>query len=88
VAGQTVYVWKKAVNKSGFCCQRRFWSNWRRREHNVRSLNGIVLSADEKFLFVAVTWSNCVWRMPLLVDGSVSKTGQFFTYHGPAAPMA
>ncbi len=53
---------------------------------NVPSPNGIVLSLDEKFLFVAVTRGNCVWRMPLLADGGVSKTGQFFTSHGPSGP--
>ncbi len=42
---------------------------------NVPSPNGIVLSPDERFLFVAATRGNCVWRMPLLADGSVSKTG-------------
>ncbi len=54
--------------------------------NNVPSPNGIVLSLDEKFLFVAVTRGNCVWRMPLLADGGVSKTGQFFTSHGPSGP--
>lgn len=53
---------------------------------NVPSPNGIVLSPDERFLFVAVTRGNCVWRMPLLADGSVSKTGQFFTAYGPSGP--
>lgn len=53
---------------------------------NVPSPNGIVLSPDEKFLFVAVTRGNCVWRMPLLADGSVSKAGQFFTSYGPSGP--
>lgn len=53
---------------------------------NVPSPNGIVLSPDEKFLFVAVTRGNCVWRMPLLADGSVSKTGQFFSSYGPSGP--
>ncbi|MGT2491696.1 SMP-30/gluconolactonase/LRE family protein [Cupriavidus basilensis] len=53
---------------------------------NVPSPNGIVLSPDEKFLFVAVTRGNCVWRMPILADGSVSKTGQFFTSYGPSGP--
>jgi gluconolactonase len=53
---------------------------------NVPSPNGIVLSADEKFLFVAVTRGNSVWRMPLLADGSVSKAGQFFTSYGPSGP--
>jgi gluconolactonase len=35
---------------------------------------------------VAATRGNCVWRMPLLADGSVSKAGQFFTSHGPSGP--
>ncbi len=54
--------------------------------NNVPSPNGIVLSPDEKFLFVAVTRGNCVWRMPLQTDGSVSKTGQFFTSYGTSGP--
>lgn len=53
---------------------------------NVPSPNGIVLSPDEKFLFVACTRGNCVWRMPLQTDGSVSKVGQFFTSYGPSGP--
>ena len=53
---------------------------------NVPSPNGIVLSLDEKFLFVAATRGNCVWRMPLLADGSVAKAGQFFTSYGPSGP--
>lgn len=53
---------------------------------NVPSPNGIVLSPDEKFLFVAATRGNSVWRMPLQEDGSVSKAGQFFTSYGPSGP--
>ncbi len=53
---------------------------------NVPIPNGIVLSNDERFLFVAATRGNCVWRMPLLADGSVSKAGQFFTSYGPSGP--
>ena len=53
---------------------------------NVPSPNGIVLSNDERFLFVAATRGNCVWRMPLLADGSVSKVGQFFKSYGPSGP--
>jgi gluconolactonase len=53
---------------------------------NVPSPNGIVLSPDEKFLFVAVTRGNCIWRMPLQADGSVSKAGQFFTSYGTSGP--
>ena len=54
--------------------------------NNVPSPNGIVLSPDERFLFVAATRGNCVWRMPLLADGSVAKAGQFFTSYGPSGP--
>jgi gluconolactonase len=53
---------------------------------NVPSPNGIVLSNDGRFLFVGVTRGNCVWRMPLQADGSVSKVGQFFTSYGPSGP--
>ena len=53
---------------------------------NAPSPNGIVLSPDERFLFVAMTRGNCVWRMPLMPDGSVSKAGQFFTSYGPSGP--
>ena len=54
--------------------------------HNVPSPNGIALSPDGKFLFVAATRGNCVWRMPLQADGSVAKAGQFFTSYGPSGP--
>jgi gluconolactonase len=53
---------------------------------NVPSPNGIVLSNDERVLFIAATRGNCVWRMPLQEDGSVSKAGQFFTSYGPSGP--
>ena len=54
--------------------------------NNVPSPNGIVLSPDERVLFVAATRRNCVWRAPLQADGSVCKVGQFFTSHGPSGP--
>lgn len=53
---------------------------------NAPSPNGLVLSADETVLFVAMTRGNCVWRVPLQADGSVSKVGQFFTSYGPSGP--
>lgn len=53
---------------------------------NAPSPNGLVLSLDETVLFVAMTRGNCVWRVPLLPDGSVSKVGQFFTSYGPSGP--
>lgn len=54
--------------------------------NNVPSPNGIVLSPDEKVLFVAVTRGNCVWRAPIMADGSVVKVGQFFTSYGTSGP--
>jgi gluconolactonase len=53
---------------------------------NCPSPNGLVLSPDEKALFVTMTRGNSVWRVPLQADGSVSKVGQFFTSHGPSGP--
>ncbi len=53
---------------------------------NVPSPNGVALSADGKVLFLAVTRGNCVWRVPLLPDGSVAKVSQFFTSYGPSGP--
>lgn len=53
---------------------------------NIPSPNGIVLSPDEKVIFVGVTRGNCIWRGPLLADGSVAKVGQFFTSYGPTGP--
>lgn len=53
---------------------------------NVPSPNGLCLSQDESVLYLAVTRGNCVWRVPLLADGSVTKVGQFFTSYGPSGP--
>lgn len=54
--------------------------------HNVPSPNGVALSPDGKVLYLAVTRGNCVWRVPLLPDGSVAKVSQFFTSYGPSGP--
>lgn len=53
---------------------------------NVPSPNGVALSPDGKLLYLAVTRGNCVWRVPLLRDGSVAKVSQFFTSYGPSGP--
>lgn len=41
----------------------------------VPSPNGLVLDLHEKVLFVAVTRANAVWRIPLAIDGGVTKVG-------------
>ena len=53
---------------------------------NVPSPNGLALSPDGRLLYLAVTRGNCVWRVPLLPDGSVAKVSQFFTSYGPSGP--
>jgi len=54
--------------------------------NNAPSPNGLVLSPDERILFVAMTRDNAIWRVPLLPDGSVTKVGRFFSMNGPAGP--
>ncbi|UOD50585.1 SMP-30/gluconolactonase/LRE family protein [Orrella daihaiensis] len=53
---------------------------------NVPSPNGLVLSPDEKVLYVAATRGNEVWRTPILENGAAAKVGRFFTSHGPSGP--
>lgn len=53
---------------------------------NGPSPNGLVLSAEEDALFVAMTRDNAVWRLPLLADGSTSKVGRFAHFHGTSGP--
>jgi gluconolactonase len=48
----------------------------------VPSPNGIVLNRDEHALYVAVTRGNCVWRVPLMPDGSAAKVGLFVQLSG------
>jgi sugar lactone lactonase YvrE len=53
---------------------------------NGPSPNGLVLSNDERFLYVAMTRANQVWRLPLHPDGTTSKVGVFFQSFGNAGP--
>ena len=48
--------------------------------------NGIALDASGRFLYVAVTRGNAVWRGPLLPDGSISKVGVFRSFFGTSGP--
>ena len=52
----------------------------------VPSPNGLVLSKDEKTLFLAVTRANQVWRVPLHGDGTTSKVGAFINMSGGSGP--
>src|ERR1700730_10190264 len=52
----------------------------------VPSPNGLVLSKDEKTLFLAVTRANQIWRLPLHPDGTTSKVGAFINMSGGSGP--
>ncbi|HEY9445494.1 MAG TPA: SMP-30/gluconolactonase/LRE family protein [Burkholderiales bacterium] len=47
----------------------------RRLVDNAPSPNGITVATTEKHVYVGVTRSNSIWRLPVMADGSVSKTG-------------
>jgi gluconolactonase len=53
---------------------------------HVPSPNGLVLSLDEKVIFLCVTRDNSVWRVPLMADGSASKVGAFLRLSGGTGP--
>jgi sugar lactone lactonase YvrE len=53
---------------------------------NGISPNGLVLSRDEKILYVAMTRANQVWRLPLHEDGTTTKAGVFFQSFGNSGP--
>jgi len=49
---------------------------------NVPSPNGLVLSPDERTLYLAVTRANQIWRLPLHDDGSTTKVNLFLQLQG------
>jgi gluconolactonase len=49
---------------------------------NVPSPNGLVLNGAEHVLYVAATRGNCIWRIPLMPDGTASKAGMFVQLSG------
>lgn len=57
----------------------------RRLAENAPSPNGITVSTTDKHVYVGMTRSNSVWRLPLMADGSVSKTGVAIQLSGGVA---
>ncbi len=49
---------------------------------NGPSPNGLVMSPDQKTLYVAMTRGNAIWRLPILPDGATSKVGIFTAMAG------
>ncbi|HLX23294.1 MAG TPA: SMP-30/gluconolactonase/LRE family protein [Usitatibacter sp.] len=52
----------------------------------IPSPNGVALDLSRRFIYVAVTRANQVWRGPILADGNVSKVGAFRTFFGTSGP--
>ena len=52
----------------------------------IPSPNGLVLSLDEKIVYLCVTRDNAVWRVPLMADGTPSKVGAFIRMTGGTGP--
>ena len=53
---------------------------------NVPSPNGITTSTTDKHVYVAVTRSQQIWRLPVMNDGQISKTGVAIQLSGGVGP--
>lgn len=53
---------------------------------NVPSPNGITVSTTDKHVYVGVTRSQQIWRLPIMQDGQVSKTGVAVQMSGGVGP--
>ena len=54
--------------------------------NNVPSPNGITVSTTDKHVYVGVTRAQQVWRLPVMADGQVSKTGVAVQMSGGVGP--
>jgi gluconolactonase len=52
----------------------------------IPSPNGLVLDLDETALYLAVTRTNSVWRIPFMLDGSATKVGVLTYLSGMGGP--
>jgi gluconolactonase len=53
----------------------------------IPSPNGLVMDLKETKLYIAVTRANAIWRLPIMLDGGVTKAGLFIQMSGgPAGP--
>ena len=53
---------------------------------HVPSPNGIVMSTNERQLYVAVTRTNAIWKSVLSPDGGLTRTGLFIQMSGATGP--
>lgn len=52
----------------------------------IPSPNGLVMNLDETAILLGVTRSNCIWKVPFLRDGTVTKVGNFVQLSGGGGP--
>jgi gluconolactonase len=60
--------------------------NLQRLVSNIPSPNGITVSTTDKHIYVAVTRSQQIWRLPLMHDKQISKTGVAIQLSGGVGP--
>jgi gluconolactonase len=54
--------------------------------NNAPSPNGLLVSADERTVYVAVTRGNAIWRIPLTPEAQISRMGLFLQLSGGIGP--
>lgn len=52
----------------------------------IPSPNGLVVTPDDRFLYLAVTRANAVWRVPLRRKGGVGRVGTWIQLSGGTGP--
>lgn len=52
----------------------------------VPSPNGLVVTPDDKFMYLAVTRANAIWRVPMRRDGTLGRVGTYIQMSGGAGP--
>lgn len=52
----------------------------------IPSPNGLVVTPDDKFMYLAVTRANAIWRIPMRRDGTLGRVGNYIQLSGGAGP--
>lgn len=52
----------------------------------VPSPNGLVVTPDDRFMYLAVTRANAIWRVPMRKDGTLGRVGSWIQMSGGGGP--
>ncbi len=63
------------TDPTGFVYRLKSNGDLQRLVNNIPSPNGITTNSTDKQLYVAATRSQQIWRLPIMHDGQISKTG-------------